>query len=172
MAHSITKIWIHGIFSTKDRMPFIIENLETDLHNHIRDSMINQYHTSVKAINGTRDHLHILFLLDHNHSIQEIFHYIKGESSHWINQNNLIRLKFAWQIGYGAFSVGESDVSTVENYIANQKEHHRIRTFSDEFDAVTREYRIELGNQYQCNETIPEKLPLPEPTIDRRGKLR
>ena len=146
MSHSITKIWIHGIFSTKNREALIIEELEAELYSHIRNNLINQFHCYVKSINGIPDHVHILFLLNHNFSIQEIFHSIKGESSHWINQNNFIKTKFAWQIGYGAFSIGESRIDEVEKYIKNQKGHHRKLSFKDEYDLFIKKYKIELSN--------------------------
>lgn len=147
MSHSITKIWIHGIFSTKDRIPLINEELEIILYKHIQVSLIKQFHCYVKAINGTEDHLHLLFLLNHNYSVQEIFHYIKGESSHWVNQNNFSKIKFAWQIGYGAFSIGESGVNEVEKYIHNQKIHHRVKTFTEEYNAFIRKYKTEHVNR-------------------------
>ncbi len=135
------------MFSTKERQSIIKENFEQRLYNHIKENLIAHFKCYVKAINGTDNHIHILFLLNHNHSIQEIFHYIKGESSHWINQNDLIAIKFAWQIGYGAFSVGESNIDAVEKYIANQKEHHRRKTFAEEYDLLLQKYKIDLGDR-------------------------
>jgi uncharacterized protein with von Willebrand factor type A (vWA) domain len=67
---------------------------------------------------------------------------IKGESSHWINQQNLLKVKFAWQVGYGAFSVSESNVNDVEQYIRNQKEHHRMKTFTEEFDEFMKKHGL------------------------------
>ncbi len=147
MSHSITKIWIHGIYSTKDRMELIGKEFEKILYDHIRDNLISQFHCFVKAVNGTPDHIHILFLLNHNFSIQEIFHSIKGESSHWINQNNFIKTKFDWQIGYGAFSIGESHVYEVEKYIQTQKIHHKKYSYTDEYNLFIKRYNINKVNR-------------------------
>jgi putative transposase len=146
MAHSLTKIWIHGVFSTKDRREIINKEFENKLYNHIRYILINKFHCYVQAINGTKNHIHILFLLNHNYSIQEIFHYIKGESSYWVNQMNFIKNKFAWQIGYGAFSIGESGLEIVEKYIMKQKEHHIIKSFDNEYKMFLKKYKIDYIN--------------------------
>lgn len=147
MSHSITKIWIHGVFSTKERKSLVEESFEKQLYNHLREILVSQFKCYVKTINGTSDHIHVLFLLNHNHSIQEIFHQLKGESSHWVNQNNFSRNKFAWQIGYGAFSVSESHAEAVEKYIENQKEHHRTNMFANEYDQLIKKYRIDFENR-------------------------
>jgi REP element-mobilizing transposase RayT len=123
--HSFLKIWIHGVFGTKDRNSLINENFEKELHSHIKDRFENELDCKVRIINGTEDHIHVLFLLSPNFSVGDIFQNVKGESSYWINKSNFMRNKFAWQIGYGAFSVSESKVKDVEQYIKNQKEHHK-----------------------------------------------
>ena len=96
----------------------------------------------VRIINGMADHIHILFLLNQNHSIADVFKQIKGNSSHWINQQNFMTSKFAWQIGYGAFSVSESMVKEVEKYIRNQKEHHKKITFREEYELFIKKYGL------------------------------
>jgi REP element-mobilizing transposase RayT len=147
MSHSITKIWIHGVFSTKDRKPIITPGFEDKLHAHIKDTLTNQFNCTVRVINGACDHIHILFLLDNMYSIQEIFHQVKGESSHWVNQNNFIPGKFAWQIGYGAFSISESLLDIVEKYIRCQKEHHCKKSFADELDEFIKKYDLQKVNR-------------------------
>jgi REP element-mobilizing transposase RayT len=96
MSHSLTEILIHGVFSTKDRQPIIINNHETDLYNHIKIILINDFGCFIKSINGTVDHIHILFLLNPNYSCSDIFKNLKGESSHWWNQQKFSKTKFAW----------------------------------------------------------------------------
>jgi len=81
------------------------------------------------------DHTHALIDLPTNQTIEEGVHLFKGSSSHWINENQLVKGRFAWGRGYGAFSVSHSDVDKVANYIARQEEHHRKRTFADEYDS-------------------------------------
>jgi REP element-mobilizing transposase RayT len=137
------------VFGTKERMPLIHESFEEKLHTHIKRHLEDDFGCRVRIIGGTADHIHILFLLDPNYSIKDIVKNIKGESSHWLNQQNLAKLKFAWQIGYGAFSVSESNVSGVEQYIQNQKEHHKKITFMDEY----KEFMTKHGLQY-----VPETV--------------
>jgi REP element-mobilizing transposase RayT len=145
MSHSLIKIWIHGVFGTKERMPLINEKYEKELHKHIEAHLEKDFGCKVKALDGTSDHIHILFLLNQNHSIQEIFKNIKGESSHWINQNNFVNNKFSWQTGYGAFSVSHSKINEVEKYILNQKEHHKKVTFAEEVEKFINKYNLEMS---------------------------
>jgi putative transposase len=88
----------------------------------------------VRVINGMPDHVHCLFLLSPQKSIAEVIKQIKGSCSHYVNQNNLIADKFAWQTGYAAYSVSESVVDKVFQYIENQKQHHIKKTFQKEYD--------------------------------------
>ena len=88
----------------------------------------------VKIINGMPDHVHCLFLLNAQKSIAEVIKQIKGSASHWVNEQNLIPEKFAWQSGYGAYSVSESQLEKVFQCIKNQKTHHPKTTFSKEYD--------------------------------------
>ena len=117
MSHSLTKLWIHLVFSTKDRAPLINTSYSESLFNHIRNKMKEEFNCPVKNINGMEDHVHILFLQDPNHSLASIVKNIKGESSYWINNHNFTKCKFLWQIGYGAFSVSESKLNETHNYI-------------------------------------------------------
>lgn len=132
MSHSFTKIWIHGVFSTKDRVCLIKSSFESLIHRHIKDHLEENLGCKVRIINGCEDHIHILFLMNPGLSIQDTFKNIKGESSHWINQSNFINEKFSWQTGYGAFSVSDSSVAVVEEYIKNQKSHHTKMSFEEE----------------------------------------
>jgi REP element-mobilizing transposase RayT len=144
MSHSLTKIWIHAICGTKDREPLIRPDIEDLLHEHIRCHLSEDLNCGVRILNGTIDHIHILFLLDPNYAVKDILKNIKGESSHWINEQNLLRVKFAWQTGYGAFSVSESNVTDVEKYIKNQKEHHRKLTFMEEYDQFMKKHGLAI----------------------------
>jgi len=114
MPHSFNKIWIHAIWSTKDRHPFIHSNVEHKIYHFISEQFREQG-CPVSIINGMPDHLHCLFLLSPQKSIAEVIKQIKGSSSHYINQNNLIIDKFSWQTGYAAYSVSESVVDKVHN---------------------------------------------------------
>ena len=89
------------------------------------------------------DHVHVLIDLPTNVSIEDVAQLLKGSSSHWINSNDLIQGKFAWGRGYGAFSVSESKLSDVTQYIANQAEHHRVRTFSEELKELAERHGLQ-----------------------------
>lgn len=141
MSHSLPKLWIHSIFGTKNRMPLINKNIVNQVHNFIKTEL-EEVNCTVRIINGTSDHIHILFLLSRDYSISEIMKKIKGSSSHWINQQDFINSKFSWQVGYGAFSVSESNISKVEIYIKNQEEHHRKMSFKEEYDRFMTQHGI------------------------------
>lgn len=136
----LINIWIHTFFSTKDLMPLIKGTFESVLHAKIRDKIEDEYNSFVKIINGTEDHIHILFKLNPNYRITDILKNIKGDSSHWINHNNLIEEKFSWQKSYDAHSIDESRVNNFTEFIKNQKEYHRKVTFLVEREAFLRKY--------------------------------
>ena len=147
MSDSLLKIWIHGVFGTKDRTSLINNTFEVKLYNHIKQKLEEDLDCKVRAINGTDDHIHLLFQLSPNFSVRDIFKNIKGESSHWINQLDFINTKFAWQIGYGAFSVSESMVNDVEHYIKDQKDHHNKMTYEEEVELFIKKYGLKFINR-------------------------
>lgn len=132
MSHSFNKIWIHAIWATKERQPLIKPSIEKRVHNMISEQLC-EMECSVRIINGMPDHVHCLFLLNSQKSISEVIKQIKGSSSHFINHNNFISQKFAWQTGYAAFSVSESVIEKVSDYIQNQKSHHQKKSFQQEY---------------------------------------
>ncbi len=142
MSHSYNKIWIHAIWSTKDRRPLIEKSVEAEIYNYIKKEF-QEIGCRVKMVNGMPDHIHCLFLLSPQKSIAEIIKQIKGSSSHYINSNDVINDKFSWQTGYAAFSVSESAVEKVFLYIQTQKEHHRKKTFQEEYEDFLKLYKIE-----------------------------
>jgi REP element-mobilizing transposase RayT len=131
MPHSLNKIWIHAIWATKERKPLIHKSLEQQVYQYIAEQLRKQG-CPVRIINGMPDHIHCLFLLNPQKSIAEVIKQIKGSSSHFINQNDLISDKFAWQTGYAAYSISESGVEKVFEYIKKQKSHHQKKTFQQE----------------------------------------
>jgi putative transposase len=142
MPHSYNKIWIHAIWSTKERLPLIHPMVESKIHQFIAEQLREQG-CPVRIINGMPDHIHCLFLLSPQRSIAEVIKQIKGGSSHFINQNNLITEKFAWQTGYAAYSVSESVVDKVFQYIKNQKQHHTKKIFQQEYAEFLKLYGLE-----------------------------
>ncbi len=143
MPHSFNKIRIHAIWAAKERMPLIHQNIEQKVYQYISEQLREQG-CPVRIINGMPDHIHCLFLLSPQKSIAEVIKQIKGSSSHFINQNNFIAEKFAWQTGYAAFSVSESIVEKVFEYIKNQKSHHQKRTYQQEYEEFLKLYRLEV----------------------------
>ena len=147
MPHSLTKIWIHLIFGTKERFPLINQSFEGQLYNYIKNLLEKDFDCIVDIINGAADHVHISFIQNQNYSLADIVKNIKGNSSHWINQNKFLKTKFTWQTGYGAFSVSESMIHEVIAYIANQKEHHRKVSFAEEYKRFAEKYGLSLENR-------------------------
>ncbi|MBI5401915.1 MAG: IS200/IS605 family transposase [Ignavibacteriae bacterium] len=140
MPHSITYIKIHLIFSTKDRKPIISDSYEYKLYNHIKAKFAGDFDSTVEAIGGDKDHIHILFNHSSNYSLRDIVKGIKGESSHWVNENNFINEKFTWQQGYSAFSISKDRAGIVKKYIENQKKHHEKVLFIDEIKRFLKLY--------------------------------
>ena len=141
MPHSLTKIWIHAVWGTKDSQPLIRSSFADDLYKHLQEKFYELKCYS-EIINGIPDHVHILFRLSHEKSIAEVIKSVKGESSHWINQQNYLAGKFAWQVGYGAFSVSESEKNSVKKYIKNQKKHHKKMTFQEEYQLLLKKHNL------------------------------
>jgi putative transposase len=139
MSHSFNKVWIHAIWATKNRMPLINLWIEQKVYSFIA-TQLREQGCLVKIINGMPDHIHCLFLLNAQKSIVDIIKQIKGSSSHFINQDDLIAQKFAWQTGYASFSVSESSIEKVYEYIKNQKMHHQGRNFTQEYEALLKLY--------------------------------
>ena len=145
MSHSLTRIWIHSVFGTKNRQPLLKDGMRENLFTHIREE-IESLGGGVRIVNGTRDHIHVLFLLPKELSIAQIMKSIKGGSSHWVNQGDMISVKFAWQVGYGGFSVSESIVSRVEKYIQEQEKHHRNMSFVEEYEQLMKNHNLHINH--------------------------
>jgi len=137
MSHSYNKIWVHAIWATKERTQLIHGKIEKKVHNNMYKEFTD-YGCPVRIINGMPDHVHSLFLLNPKRAIIDVIKQVKGSTSYWINDENLIAEKFAWQTGYAAYSVSESQLEKVFQYIKNQKAHHRKQSFAEEFEAFTK----------------------------------
>ena len=132
MSKSYSKIWVHAVWSTKNRMPLIHQRMEQKLFDFLKEEL-KKSGCVVSIVNGMPDHVHCLFGINPQKSITDIIKQIKGSSSHYVNSNNLIPEKFIWQRGFGAFGVSHSAVENVYFYIRDQKQHHKKRTFESEF---------------------------------------
>ena len=142
MSHSFNKIWIHAIWATKERLPLLHQNSEQKVYSFIAEQL-RELGCPVRIINGMPDHIHCLFLLNPQKSVADVIKQIKGSSSHYINENNIIPDKFSWQTGYAAYSVSESVVEKVFKYIKNQKEHHQKKTYQQEYEEFLKLYGLE-----------------------------
>ena len=133
---SFLKIHIHFVWSTKNRIPFLDSlNLRLKVWKHIKENG-KEKGIFVDQVNGYSDHCHCLVSLKSNQTVQNIAQLIKGESSHWINENNLCEDKFQWQDEYFAVSVSESMLERVRNYIQNQEQHHKNSAFDQELKQI------------------------------------
>jgi len=131
MSHSYYNIWIHCIFSTKNRHPLIQPDFEHQLYERIKKNA-EELGCYPIYINGTENHIHLLFLQNPKKNLTEIIKQIKGETSYWLNQEHRT-IKFGWQVGFAAFSVSESQLEIVKKYLRNQKEHHKKQSFDQEW---------------------------------------
>ena len=147
MPQSLAQIYIHIIFSTKERYSFINTTVEPELFAYMGDT-IKRCEGVPFLINGTADHVHILSSLPRTMALSKYIEEIKRNSSRWIKTKGSDYQKFAWQNGYGAFSVSSSRKDSVLRYIAGQKEHHRKITFEEEFVAFLEKYNIEYDERY------------------------
>jgi REP element-mobilizing transposase RayT len=147
MSGTYTNLIFHIIFSTKHRTPIILDNFKDELHAYI-GGIAKGEGTLLLCIGGMPDHLHMMIRIKPIHSLSELMQRIKGKSSKWINQKRYTRSKFYWQSGYGAFSVSESQLSKLKEYIQNQTDHHKGKTFKEEFISILEKHKIEYDSEY------------------------
>ena len=147
MGQSLVKNYIHITFSTKHRVPLITQAIENELYSYISGICKKMECYPVK-IGGYTDHIHILCLLSKKIALMELLEEVKAHSSKWIKTKDSSLKKFYWQNGYGAFSVNPYEIEKVIEYIENQKEHHRKKTFQDEYRAFLKKYKVEFDERY------------------------
>jgi putative transposase len=133
MSHSFNNIWVHAIWATKERAHLITPSVKDRIYSFLSEQF-QELGCPVRIINGMPDHIHALFLLNPQKSITDVIKQVKGSSSHFVNQQNLLIEKFAWQTGYAAYSVSESIVEKVFQYIQNQSSHHQKLSFQQEYE--------------------------------------
>jgi len=140
--HSYSRPWTHLIWETLDREPMLDRRAAAKASTFLTDySLQKGIYMKINYFNA--DHTHALIDLPTRYSIEEVIKLLKGGSSYWINHNRLIKGRFAWGVGYRAFSVSPSDVGRVARYIANQEEHHRKRTYGEEYAMFVKKYGLE-----------------------------
>lgn len=147
MAQTLVSLNVHIIFSTKNRQELITPQIEPDLFSYI-GGILNNNKSKLLAANGTSDHIHLLISLSKNLGLSELVGDIKRDSSIWIKKQDSQFHNFHWQDGYGAFSIGHSQVNTVKDYIARQKIKHTKVDFKNEFRGFLQKYEMEYDERY------------------------
>jgi len=156
--HSDCRVWLHLVWGTLERRPLLEKPVA---------ALVSAYLTKYASEKGiylkinyvNRDHVHVLVDLPARLPIDGVMQLLKGSSSHWINQNNLLSCKFAWGRGYGAFSVSHSGIGELARYIATQEQHHLKKSFSDELKLLVEHY----GLRWHTDETAEPVNVLPAP---------
>ena len=147
MPQSLARIYVHLIFSTKNRERVIPDEVQTDLHAYL-GGILNNLGCAPIEINSEPDHAHLLFLLSRTEALADVVGQVKKGSNDWLREKDAQFAQFFWQGGYGAFSVSQSAVEEVRQYIRNQREHHQRMSFQDEFRAFLQRYGIEYDERY------------------------
>ena len=146
MPQSLSHIYIHLVFSTKNRQPLISESVAPDLYAYMATVFHDECRSTAKLIGGVEDHIHALFNLSRTWCIADVVEAVKTSTSKWIKTQGV--RQFSWQSGYGAFSVSRSNIEAVEHYIRNQREHHRRQDFKDEFRGLLKKHDVEYDEGY------------------------
>ena len=148
MPQSLAKILIHTVFSTKNREPFLKDReLRDELHQYI-GGILSKLDCQPLIVGGVEDHIHFLCALSRTCTVADMVKEVKRGSSLWVKTKPTCRKEFAWQNGYGAFSIGASQTESVRQYVAAQEEHHRRISFQDEFRTLLTRYGIEFDERY------------------------
>ncbi len=147
MANTFSQIYIQTVFAVENRLSLITPEFKEDLYKYITGIVRNQGQKLI-SINGMPDHVHILIGLKPAMALADLVREIKADSSNFINRNKWVRGKFSWQEGYGAFSYGHSQLSTIIRYIQNQEKHHSRRSFKDEYLTLLRKFDIAFDDKY------------------------
>jgi len=144
MSHTWSRIWMHYTWSPKDREPILSKKLIPLLLEHFKSKNPKGGEIYVDTVNGIADHIHLLVGLKPTISPSKAANLLKGESSHWINSNDFISQKFAWQEGFGVASVSHSGVQRLRKYILDQEEHHRTITYQEEIQRFLKAFEIDI----------------------------
>ena len=147
MANSYTSLFVHVIFSTQNRKPVLTSAVRDRLWPYI-GGIARENKMKAVSVGGTADHAHLLILIPPTIAVAKAVQLVKGGSSKWLHENFLSLRNFAWQEGYGAFSIGASQVAEVAAYIARQEEHHRVKSFQEEYLVYLKEYDVEYDERY------------------------
>ena len=153
MANTYTQIYIQTVFAVGNRTSLIRKDWKEELHKYITAIIQNHSHKLI-AINSVSDHIHIFIGMKPEQSVSNLLKNIKESSSRWINKKGVIRGKFRWQAGFGAFSYAHSQINSVVKYIENQEGHHKKKTFRQEYIEFLKKYDVPYDERYIFKEII------------------
>ncbi len=156
MANTYTQIYIHVIYAVKHRDALILPPWKERLHRYTTGIIQNQGHKLI-AINSMPDHMHIFIGMKPDVPLSDLVRDVKRDSTNFVNQEIKAHRRFSWQEGFGAFSYSHSQIDSVVKYILNQEEHHRRKTFKEEYEAMLKEFAVEYDNRYVFEWIEPEK---------------
>lgn len=147
MPQSFSAVYVHLVFSTKQRVPFIRDDVAPRLYGYF-GGIVSAAKGTLIGAGGMPDHVHLLVSQGRDASLSQLLRELKANSSRWLHESFPEQRKFAWQSGYGAFSVSLSRLGEVRRYIENQAEHHRTRTFQEEFLELLKRHNLAFDERY------------------------
>jgi putative transposase len=147
MPNTYTQIHIHLVFAVKYRQGLIDKSWKDELYKYMTGILTNKKHKLLN-INGMPDHIHILFGMRPNEALSDIVRDLKSDSSTWIKTKGFVQGRFQWQEGFGAFAYGRTELDKIHRYIDNQEEHHRTKTFREEYIDFLKAFEIDFEEQY------------------------
>ena len=153
MPNTCTQIHIHCVFAVKFRKSVIAADWKDRLYKYITGIVQNHNH-KLLAINGMPDHVHLFFGMKATENVADVMKWVKGSSSEWINEQKFSPFKFQWQMGYGAFSYSHSQIDHVVKYIDNQEEHHRHKTFRQEYMEFLKAFDVPYDERYIFHDVL------------------
>ena len=148
MSQSLAQIYLHIVFSTKERRPFLQDRTIREETHHYLGGTCNDLGCPILCVGGVADHVHLLCRLGRTIAVADLVQGLKRESSKWLKTKAADLADFYWQNGYGAFSISPRHVEPLRQYIAKQEEHHRMESFQDEFRRLLTKYGLEWDERY------------------------
>ena len=147
MANTYTKLYFHVVFAVKGRASLISIHWKEELYKYITGILTNK-NQKLMIINGMPDHVHLLIGLKPDCTLSDLIRDVKANASKFLNETKKVAGKFEWQTGFGAFTIGQSQIDRVVQYIRNQEKHHKIKTFSEEYIEFLKAYQIDFKTEY------------------------
>ena len=147
MANTYSQLYFHILFAVKGRTNIISKNWQDELYKYISGIVTNKGQ-KMMIINGMPNHIHLLLGSMPNCNLSDLVRDIKANSPKWVNEKRLVKGKFEWQVGFGAFSIGQSQIPKIVDYIKRQEEHHPTKTFREEYIGFLKIYGIGFKEEY------------------------